>query len=180
MILFSSLLLISFLTFIKPSFSATVEPASVKHVYPSQINPQKDSSPYMPPLAKPRKPTTTSNHVSHIQASSAHPARSTVASHRGAGDPCGPVGNQTEFESTLNTCGQINSTYTHAPSIYGVQCLKANPTFNQTINTTSCASNIDDICEKISSSRATVSGWNWSSGVCQHFLLLYVTSPQLN
>ncbi|KAF6231228.1 hypothetical protein HO173_010560 [Letharia columbiana] len=159
-----SLLLISILTLINSTFSATILPASLDHNVYSHFKPQGEAPPYVPPQTNSRSASLTSSRISHIQTSSAAPARSTTVSHRGAGDPCGPQGNQTDFESTLNTCGQINTTYTDAPSIYGVQCLNTNPSWNQSINTTSCASNINDICAAIVSSQVTASQWTWSSG----------------
>ena len=105
---------------------------------------------------------------------------------RGAGDPCGPGTNngndyqstQTDFESTLNTCGEINTTFTHAPSIYGVQCLNANPSWKQSINLTSCTSNIDDLCDTIALGRAPESQWSWSSGVCLYiFSSIFLRHP---
>lgn len=136
--IFTLPLLISVLTLIKSSFSFSFHSATI----------------------------TSSTNAPHIQTSPATPAASTAASQRGAGDPCGPKSNQTDFESTLNTCYKINTTYTHAPSIYGVQCLNTNPSWNQSINLTSCATNIDNICSRFIASSVSVSQWNWSSGVC--------------
>lgn len=170
--IFSPSILISFLTLIKSSFSDTVgvkESLPVKGTPYSSINFQEEAPPppphsYHPQITRQSASRTSTANASHIQTSSAAPAKSTAASLRGAGDPCGPQGNQTDFESTLNTCGQINTTYTHAPSIYGVQCLNVNPSWNQSIRTTSCVSNIDEMCDLISESKANVSQWTWSSG----------------
>lgn len=104
---------------------------------------------------------------------------------RGAGDPCGPgsengdfQSTQTDFESTLNTCGKINTTFTDAPSIYGVQCLNANPSWNQAINLTSCTSNIYDLCRTITEGLAPASQWSWSSGVCIYiFSSIFLRHP---
>lgn len=173
-----SLLLIFILTIIKPSFSIDYISSDYARFYPADIirstTTSHSSNFYRGPMGFQRhtpSPTTSqsatitsSTNASQIQTSSAAPAMSTAASHGGAGDPCGPQGNQTDFESTINTCGQINTTYTDAPSIYGVQCLNANPSSNQSINTAYCASNIANLCGTINDAKATVSQWNWSSG----------------
>lgn len=71
--------------------------------YPySQIFPQEELPPYNTPQSISQSATiTSSTNASHLQTSSTAPAKSTAASHRGAGDPCGPQGIQTDFESTL-------------------------------------------------------------------------------
>ena len=104
---------------------------------------------------------TTASPTAPPQSTSAAAA----ASHRGSGDPCGPTGNQTDFESTLNTCGAINTTFMDAPSEYGVQCRNAYPSLHQRINVSSCASNIENMCNLLARGQAKVSEWNWSSGV---------------
>lgn len=165
-----SVLLFSVVPLIKFSSSVTT------------INPYPPGIPHHRPSGDPEPPPpyehtsysasiTASTNAPRTHTLSTAPTSSTAASQRGAGDPCGPS-NQTNFESTLNTCGQINTTYPQGPSTYGVQCLYANPSWHQVINTTSCASNIDDICLTMSSTKAIVSQWNWSSGVCIHSLFL--------
>ena len=143
---FALSLLISILPLIKPSFSFTYH----------------------------RTTMTSSTNALHIQTSSAAPApaTSTAASQPGGGDPCVPASNQ-DFESTLNTCYKINTTDTDAPSVYGVQCLNVNPSWNQSINLTSCVTNIVNICGRFIASTVTVSQWNWSSGVCMMIFFFF-------
>lgn len=169
-----SILLISVVTLIKFSSSVTTDsyPAAVPYHRPAV--PPDPAFPYEHTSSSASR--TASINASPIQTFSTAPAKSSAASQRGAGDPCGPS-NQTDFESTLNTCGQINTTYPQGPSTYGVQCLYANPSWHQVINITSCEININDICLTMKSTKATVSQWNWSSGVCLHSLLLLVLLP---
>lgn len=166
--------------YVKPSYNPDFKPAPDPSYHIHRLH-RVITSASITVSANPSASITVSANASRNQNSSSAPATSTAASQRGAGDPCGP-GNQTDFESTLNTCGSINTTYTQSPSTYGVQCLNANPSLNQSINTTACASNIDNICLTMISTRATVSQWNWSSGVCLHsllFLLLLLLAPRI-
>lgn len=180
MILPRPLFLVSVLTLVGSSFAAVPENdvVAVEHFLSTYIVPTHtisiaQQSPSGTSPAVPHEPQTTSqsaaviSNTPHLKTSSpAAPAQSTTAVvHRGAGDPCGPKGRQTDVESTLNTCGRINTTYTHTPSRYGVQCLNANPSWHQSINVTSCASNLNNICESIIEDTTSVSQWNWSSGV---------------
>ena len=173
------LFLFSDLILVRSSFSATSISNPVGHPRLSWAIKPPIRSPSPRPLSGFEQHKTTSQNAtmtsfanaSHPQTSSAAPTQTTGASQRGAGDPCGPRGEQTDFESTLNTCGQINTTYTDAPSRYGVQCLNANPSLNQSINTLACSSNINHLCRAITDATVVASQWNWSSGVCIHFLL---------
>lgn len=181
MILPRPLFLVCVLTLVRSSLSAFLGDAVVNHFISTYIVPThtisiapkslEGSSPAVssgPQTTSRSVAVISSANISRLKPSSpAAPAQSTTAVvHRGAGDPCGPRGRQTDVESTLNTCGKINTTYTHAPSTYGVQCLNANPSWNQSINVTSCASNLNNLCESILEDNTNVSQWTWSSGVC--------------
>ncbi|KAM0805689.1 hypothetical protein BDR22DRAFT_884660 [Usnea florida] len=160
MIFPQSLLLVCVLTLIRSSVSKPTH-----HVTPSYVPIPDGQTPDPKPAAIPlnvSSTNTTGNQTS---------ARQNSTSHRGAGDPCGPYSSypnyqmkQTDFETTINTCGKINTTFTHAPSIYGVQCLNANPSWDQAINLTSCASNMDSKCSSIAEGFEPASQWSWSSG----------------
>ena len=184
MLLPLSLFLVFTLTLLKCAFStATEQPNPVNRFHHSYARSRPHGNPSETPPAYYQGQTTSQiatvtsfANPSHLQTSAAARAQFTAAFHRGAGDPCGPQGHQTDFESTLNTCGQINTTYTHAPSRYGVQCLNSNPSWSQSINITSCASNMDNICSSIAKGTTIVSQWNWSSGVCIKFNLLLLPS----
>lgn len=179
MILPLPLFLVSVLTLVRSSFSVDAELDVVDHFLSTYIIPTNtisiaQKSPSGSPTVS-HGPQTTSQSAAVIHSantprfktSPAAPVQPTTAVfHRGAGDPCGPKGRQTDVESTINTCGRINTTDTHAPSRYGVQCLNANPSWDQSINVTSCASNLNNICESIIEDTTSVSQWNWSSGVC--------------
>ena len=82
-----SLLLISILTLINSTFSATILSAPLNYNIYSHVKPQGEAPPYTPPQTNSRSASPTSSRISHIQTSSATPARSTTVSHRGAGDP---------------------------------------------------------------------------------------------
>ena len=163
MIFLQSLLLVSVLTLIRSSLSTITLQALPGYVpVDNRLLPSGESGP---------STNATSNQTS---------ARHNSTSNRGAGDPCGPRSTQTDFqntqtdiESTINTCGAINTTFTHAPSIYGVQCLHANPSWNQTVNVASCFSNLVGICQTITQGLAPRSQWSWSSGVC---IYIYIFS----
>ena len=116
------------------------------------------------PFHNANRPSSQNQEKAHSKPSNHRSARTAVSKHE-TGDPCGPQGSQTDLESTLYTCGQINTTYTHAPSRYGVQCLSANPNWKQSINITSCATNIENLCDAMVAGRLVESQWNWSSGV---------------
>ena len=196
--MFPPSLLVCILTLITPSFSVTSKiPGEYPDPYPDRL-PGPHSGPYAGPYPSgyaphpnydwnPRttspsaSPASMANTTGHrTTASSTATPQSTSAAaaapHRGSGDPCGPTGDQTDFESTLNTCGAINTTYTDAPSEYGVQCLNAYPSLHQSINVSSCASNIEYMCVLLADGKAKVSQWNWSSGVRIPF---FFSSPLL-
>ena len=164
MIFPQSLFLVCILTLIRSSVSNHVGPDY------APVPDGQNSAPEPAAIAQSGSSTdTTDNHIS---------TRRNPTSHRGAGDPCGPYSTdseypayQTDFETTINTCGPINTTFTHAPSIYGVQCLHANPSWNQWIDITSFPSNVQDLCSKIAGGHAPASQWTWSSGVCTYSLL---------
>ena len=162
MIFPQSLLLVCVLTLIRSSVSKPTH-----HVSPSYVPTPDGQTP--DPKPAPIYLNVSSTNTTGNQTS----ARQNSTSHRGAGDPCGPYSSypnyqmkQTDFETTINTCGKINTTFTHAPSIYGVQCLNANPSWDQAINLTSCASNMDSKCSSIAEGFEPASQWSWSSGVC--------------
>ena len=155
------LLLISILTLIRSSLS------NFTHYIPPDDAPVHDGQIAAPkPVPIPQSGNSTNSTANQTS------ANHNSTSHRGAGDRCGPYSdsnyqlNQTDFETTLNTCGDINTTFTHAPSIYGVQCLNANPSWHQSIDVTSCASNAQDLCGTVAYGSVPESQWSWSSGVC--------------
>lgn len=130
MILPLPLFLVSVLTLVGSSFSAVLESdvVAVDHFLSTYIIPTRtisiaQKSPLGTSPAVSYEPQTTSqsgaviSNTPRLKTSPAAPAPSTTAVfHRGAGDPCGPKGRQTDVESTLNTCGQINTTTLRPPA----------------------------------------------------------------
>ena len=162
-----SLLLFIF-TLTQPSLSVVVDTPDGDSTSYGATDPYDGVDP--PEPAPPDDPTRSSSAPARTTtaSTSAAPARSPPAAAaplRGKGDPCGPT-YQTDFESTLNTCGQVNTTYTHAPSLFGVQCLHANPSWKQHVNVSSCILNIDNLCGAVIGGLVKASQWYWSSGVC--------------